>query len=118
MAMADAVEIVAEGGSSPARWGWNFDLWCRTAAMAKATAVKVQLFKAEHFPSAEHASKRPLEFPRARLVEFVEAAHRHGLRAGASVFDNEAVELAAKHCDFLKLAAREWDNAELIAKVA
>ena len=34
------------------------------AALAGADAVKVQLFKADHFPNEERAAKRPLEFPR------------------------------------------------------
>lgn len=106
------VEIIAEFGSSPAP-EWDFDKWCHAAATAGATHAKCQMFRAEHFPAPEWASKRPLEFPRHRLSEFVAAAHACGLKAGVSVFDAEAVELAAKHCDFLKMAAREQGNWEL-----
>lgn len=89
------------------------DWWCKTAAKSGATHVKIQCFKAEHFPIAEQESKRPLEFPRELVPLFVETAHRYGLKAGASVFDKEAVELAVRHCDFIKLAAREQYNKEL-----
>ena len=87
--------------------------WCKAAAESGATHVKIQLFKAEHFPITEQESKRPLEFPRELVPLFVETAHHYGLKAGASVFDKEAVELAAQHCDFIKLACREMNNAEL-----
>ena len=107
--------LIAELGSSPAP-EWDLRRWCETAADAGADAVKIQLFWAEHFPLAEQASKRPLEFPRERLAEFVETAHSLGLQAGASVFDADAVELAARHCDWLKLAAREQNNTDLELK--
>jgi len=110
------IKIVAEIGSSPAP-EWDFAAWCDAAQAAGATDVKAQLFRAEHFPLVEHASKRALEFPRARLGEFVEAAHARGLDCGVSVFDTEAVTLAAQYCDWLKLAAREQDNAVLAATV-
>src|SRR3990167_1100699 len=105
------IKLVAEFGSSPAP-DWDFDLWCSAAAQSGATSCKAQLFRAEHFPLVEHASKHALEFPRARLPEFVAAAHVRGLGCGVSVFDAEAVELAARHCDWLKLAAREQDRSE------
>jgi len=105
--------IIAEFGSSPAAHGWDFDRWNEGAHAAGANAVKVQLFKAEHFPEDEQDSKRPLEFPRERIAEYMQSARALGLMGGASVFDAEAVGLVAKHCDFIKLAAREWDNAAL-----
>lgn len=108
--------IIAEIGSSPAP-AWNFALWCWAAQQAGATHVKAQMFRAEHFPPEEQDSKRPLEFPRQRLQEFVDMAHRVGLKAGVSVFDEEAVELAAQHCDFIKRAARERWNRELIGQI-
>ncbi len=103
-------------GSSPAP-AWDFEPWCAAAAKAGADAVKVQLFRADHFPESERAAKRPLEFPRGRLREYVQCAHAYGLTAGASVFDLEAVALAAEWCDWLKLAAREQANGELRAEV-
>ena len=109
----EGCSIIAEFGSSIVRSPFGFETWLCSAAAAGATHVKVQLFRAEHFPPVEQAGKRRLEFPRARLPEFVEMAHRYGVKAGASVFDAEAVELAAEYCDFLKLAAREQDNQEL-----
>ncbi len=101
--------IIAELGSSPYP-AWDFEPWCAAAANAGADAVKVQLFRADHFPESERPAKRPLEFPRGRLREFVQCAHAYGLTAGASVFDLEAVALAAEWCDWLKLAAREQEN--------
>lgn len=110
------VTIIAEIGSSPAP-SWDFAPWCAAAATAGADAVKVQLFRADHFPETEQASKRPLEFPRERLSEYVQCAHAYGLTAGASVFDLDAVALAARWCDWLKLAAREQHDYELRRKV-
>lgn len=110
------VDVIAEIGSAPAP-EWDFALWCEAVAQTGATHIKAQCFKAEHFPFVEQAGKRQLEFPRDRLGEFVQAAHGHGLKCGVSVFDAEAVELAAQHCDFLKLAARESGNGELRAAV-
>ncbi len=101
--------IIAELGSSPSP-DWNFDLWCLAAKRSGASHVKAQLFYAEHFPESEWAQKNLLEFPRDRLPEFVRSAHKYGLKAGASVFDVEAVRLVAGECDFIKLAAREQDN--------
>lgn len=106
--------IIAEIGSNPARYGWKLEPFIRAAKQAGADAVKIQLFRAESFPAEEQASKRVLEFPRDRVEEFVQLAHASGLQAGASVFDAEAVTLAQKHCDFIKLAAREEDNRELL----
>lgn len=103
--------VVAECGSSPAP-EWNFHTWCLFAKSAGATHVKMQLFRAEHFPVGHQRSKKPLEFPRERFPEFVQIAHRYELKAGASVFDEEAVELAAQG-DFLKLACREQYNRDL-----
>ena len=108
--------LIAEIGSSPAP-GWWFERWCAAAKRAGATHIKAQMFKAEHFPSGEQAAKRPLEFPRERLPEFVRVAHENGLQAGVSVFDAEAVDLAARHCDFLKRAARERTNRELMGHI-
>lgn len=108
--------IIAELGSSPAP-EWDFARWCEGARAAGADAVKVQLFKAEHFPEAERASKRPLEFPRERLREFVNAARAYGLVAGASVFDIEAARLVITQCDFVKLAAREQVGAMFFGNV-
>jgi sialic acid synthase SpsE len=105
--------LIAEIGSSPAP-AWAFERWAATARLAGATALKAQLFYAEHFPRDEWASKRPLEFPRKRLPQFVAQAHGFGLQAGVSVFDDPAVTLAQAQCDFLKLAAREQDNLHLI----
>ncbi len=112
-----SVTVIAELGSNPAAYSWDFNEFCWAAHKAGANAVKCQLWKTEHFPASEWAAKRPLEFPRALLPEFVAQAYRWALKAGASVFDAEAVELAAAQFDFLKLAAREQDNVELTVAV-
>lgn len=110
------VRIIAELGSSAAP-EWDFDKWCAAAAAVGADAVKAQMFVAEHFPRSEWDSKRPLEFPRKRLDDFVRCAHAYGLAAGVSVFDDAAVELAYQSCDFVKLAAREQANGPLMRTV-
>ena len=107
------LKIIAEIGSNPAAGGWQFAEYCDAAAVAGADAVKCQLFRADHFPELEHASKRPLEFPRERLAEFAACAHAAGLEAGASAFDATAVALAARECDWIKLAGREQNNSDL-----
>ena len=109
-----AIEIIAEIGSNPVSYGWSFEPFAKAARNAGATHLKAQLFKAEHFQPAEWAEKFKLEFPRERLHDFADTAHAYGLRAGASVFDAEAVTLVARELDFIKLAAREQDNEELI----
>lgn len=110
------IKMIAELGSNPAAYGWDFTEFCRAADFAGATHVKIQLWKTTHFPASEWATKRLLEFPRALLPDFVAQAHRRMLKAGASVFDEEAVELTAVQCDFLKLACREQANNALIAQ--
>ena len=106
--------IICEIGSSPAP-AWDFPAWCDAAQQAGATAIKAQMFRADHFPEAERESKYPLEFPRHRLGDFVDFAHYCGLQAGVSVFDNDAACQSARDCDFVKLAAREQFNTELSA---
>ena len=121
--MKRTVTVIAELGSNPSAYAvagcatvgnWDFESFCRAASEAGATHVKIQLWKTESFPPSEQTAKLPLEFPRALLPEFVAQAHRRGLKAGASVFDVEAVNMAAAQCDFLKLAAREQNNTALI----
>ena len=109
------VTVIAEIGSSPAP-AWDFRAWCDAAQQAGATAIKAQMFRADHFPEAERESKYPLEFPRHRLDGFVALARSYGLQAGVSVFDEDAVRRAGAACDFLKLAAREASNSSLIIK--
>lgn len=106
------MKLIAELGSNPAP-EWDLRRWCEEAAGAGATHVKIQLWRPEHFPESERADKRWLEFPRSHLGKFAETAHGFGLQAGASVFDGEAIEIVARRCDFLKLAAREVNNPGL-----
>jgi len=125
--------IIAEFGSNPAP-DWDFTVWCAAAKLAGADAVKVQLWKAEHFrktaqiywetsteagwhdvsDNKEVDKKRPLEFPRRKWFDFVEVAHSMDLFVGASVFDDKAVDMVARDGDFIKLAAREQGNIGLI----
>lgn len=84
-----------------------------TATEAGANAVKVQLFYADHFPVAEQREKIQFEFPRYEFGWFLRLARAHGLQAGASVFDEEAVEIC-RRADFMKLAAREWGNTHVL----
>lgn len=110
------VKVYAELGSNPAP-GWQLEPFVQAAARAGADGVKVQVWATEHFPEPEWAAKRPLEFPRARLGEFARLAHAYGLTAGASVFDENAVQRASDTVDWLKLAAREQANYELMDAV-
>lgn len=109
------VTIICEFGSSPAP-AWDFAPWCAAAANVGADAVKVQLWRTDViYPLAMRAAMRPREFPRRELGNFAMTAHRYGLTAGASVFDEEAVYLAAQQCDWLKLAASQERNSQLLA---
>lgn len=108
--------LIAEFGSSPAP-DWKLERWITMAAWAKADAVKVQLFRGSHFPPEEQAAKEALMFPREQYAKFVQLAHAAGLRAGASVFDDEAVHRAADLGDFVKVAAREQRNWELLTAI-
>lgn len=83
------------------------------AAEAGADAVKVQLFRADHFPVAERREKIQHEFPRYEFDWFLRMARAFGLEAGASVFDEDAIELC-RDADFIKLAAREANNRILL----
>jgi len=109
------VYIVAELGANAAPFTRERLMrYISAAKNAGADAVKVQLFRASHFPNKERASKVPYEFPRGLFPWFVGYAHRLGLGAGASVFDEDACDLvAAAGCDFLKLATREQHNTRL-----
>ena len=107
--------ILAEIGSNVFPFSRDrMEAFVIAASEAGADAVKVQLYRADHFPEHERASKAATEFPRVQFMDFVSMAHAAGLRAGASVFDEDAVDLVAKHGDFIKLATREQDNATLI----
>ncbi len=89
----------------------------RDVAWTGATALKIQLFRGDHFGEKEAESKRRLEFPRDRFLELVELCHKYGLACGASVFDREAVDLVLdSSADFIKLASREWLNRPLILR--
>ncbi len=85
----------------------------RDVAWTGAQGLKIQLFRGDHFGEKEAESKRRLEFPRDRFPELVELCHKHGLACGASVFDEDAVDLVVKYGDFLKLATRERSNEKL-----
>lgn len=81
---------------------------------AHADAVKVQLFRADHFPNTERARKVLYEFPRNEFGWFVRYAHSAGLKVGASAFDDDAVRLCSDTgADFVKLATREQPNVAL-----
>lgn len=84
------------------------------AALAGADAVKIQLFRADHFPNEERAAKRPLEFPRELFGWFLDRARLYGLQGGASTFDMDAIDLSTRlGADFVKLATREQHNLAL-----
>ncbi|KKM08253.1 hypothetical protein LCGC14_1725690 [marine sediment metagenome] len=111
------VIVIAELGSNiyPFK-AEQLQLKIRAAAAAGADAVKIQLFKAEHFPVAEREVKERFEFPRHMIPVFAQIAIQHELAYGASVFDKQAVDMAvAARCDFLKLATRETGNTRLRA---
>jgi len=92
-------------------------VWADEVKRAGADALKVQLYRADHFPEAERDHKRRTEFPRDLFPLLVEICRQWDMLCGASVFDDEAVDLCeASDADFLKLATREWDNQELLRK--
>ena len=92
----------------------RIDMFIDSAAMAGATAVKVQLFQADHFPNEERAAKQDLEFPRELFGWFLDRAKFYGLQGGASVFDKDAIDLCVRRgANFIKLATREQSNFAL-----
>jgi sialic acid synthase SpsE len=103
---------IAELGSNPAPFTRKrLDQFLRHAHLAGADAVKVQLFRAIHFPSEEQDAKRQLEFPREQLEWFLDRARFYRLQAGASVFDKDAIDLCNRlGTNFIKLATREQSN--------
>lgn len=86
-----------------------------TAAEARADAVKIQLFRADHFPESEQREKIRFEFPRYEFDWFIRLAYSCGLQAGASAFDFDAIRLICAGADFLKLATREAENDALLS---
>jgi sialic acid synthase SpsE len=87
----------------------------RGVARAGTDAVKVQVFTPGHFPKSEREAKRHDVFPRETLGAFVRTAHDYGIQAGASVFDEHAVDACFEAgCDFLKIASREAFNSALV----
>ena len=106
--------IIAELCSNITQHLDNLDRCIRIVKSCGADAAKLQLFRADHFPEAERAQKQRVEFPRELFPTFIALCHYYGLAAGASVFDNDAVDLVVNSDgDFLKLATREWDNEPL-----
>ena len=75
---------------------WNLQEIVSLVAQTGASAAKIQLFKHTHFSESEWESKKRVEFPRNRVKEFVDLCHKHGLAAGGSVFDSDAVSLLQK----------------------
>ena len=108
--------LIADLCSNAAPFGEHALVWGSTrAVLAGATHVKVQLFTPSHFPRQEREAKRAVTFPRGRLPGFVWAVHMAGARAGASVFDEQAVDACVDAgVDFLKLATREAFNSQLV----
>lgn len=111
--------IIAEACSNITRYlASPYGLRNRVKEVAEtgATAIKLQLFKHTHFPKSEWESKKRVEFPRERVEEFADLCTENGLLWGASVFDEEAVDLCVElQADFLKLATREWNNSPLLS---
>lgn len=106
--------FIAEFGSNPAP-SWDFDRYCAAARRAGATYGKVQIWSTDAiYPESMRDDRRPLEFPRNRFREFVEACQRHDLRPMASVFDIEAVSMVSMYPCAFKLAASRWDHQALL----
>ncbi|MHA1961835.1 MAG: N-acetylneuraminate synthase family protein [Candidatus Thorarchaeota archaeon] len=106
---------IAELGSNPAPFHKaRLETYLGYAHLAGADAVKVQLFRADHFPLGERPAKRKVEFPRELFEWFVDRARFYRLRVGASVFDKDAIDLCTRlGTDFIKLATREQSNRAL-----
>lgn len=99
--------IIAEIGEHPAQW----KDYIEQASACGADAVKIQLWRPQHFPKEERGVKAKWQFPWHEFEAFVGAAHARGMKAGASVFDFDSCELVSvSGGDFLKLACREEHN--------
>jgi len=100
------VLVVAELGSWKGQQGYLRGI--TVARDAGADVVKIQVFRALHFPSEEWDTKAPLEWRRRYLNDFVAYANTSELLTSASVFDLPAVvQCSSSGIDILKLAARE-----------
>ena len=110
-----AVYTIAELGSSLMPFTKErLNLFLTHAMWAGTNAVKIQLFRADHFPNAERAEKQRLEFPRELFEWFIARARFCKLHVGASVFDKDAIDLCCRlGTDFIKLATREQHNLAL-----
>ena len=106
---------IAELGSNPAPFTRKrLNQYLIHAKFAGADAVKIQLFRATHFPPEERDAKQQLEFPREHFEWFLDRARFYILRVGASVFDMDAIDLCVRlGTDFIKLATREQSNRAL-----
>ena len=119
------IQIVAELGSNPAP-GWKLKPYVMAAKYAGADVVKLQLFRAEHFPEDEQSEKRVVQFPRPedkykdpdQLARFARGCGDLKIRSMVSVFDCNAVEwMREAGVDYCKLAAREEGNTDLYYRV-
>lgn len=95
----------------------DMESFIESVSYTRTEAIKIQLFYSKNFPEAERESKKRVEFPRDKFCVFVQYARKKGLLVGASVFDDEAVDLCVEcQVDFLKLATRERHNIPLLEK--
>lgn len=106
--------IIAECCSNIIPHLHNLESIVKQVASTGADALKIQLYKADHFPESERVNKKRTEFPRDVFPQLVKLCHSVGIICGTSVFDEEAVDIVIESGgDFLKLATREWDNVSL-----
>ena len=109
--------IIAECCSNIIPHLYNLGGVVSAVASTGANALKVQLYLAEHFGKAEQESKRRTEFPRDLFPRLVKLCHEKGFACGASVFDEEAVNVVVRGGgDFLKFATSEIGNRILCEK--
>jgi len=92
------------------------------AGQAGATAIKVQLFRADSLYSAErlpeaHAAARACELPIPWLEELSSLTRSHGMKFGASIFAPYLVRPAWRYLDFVKVASGDIDYLPLLEAI-
>jgi len=94
----------------------------KTAALAKADAVKVQVFTAAELaaPSYKHYKLfKSLEWPEESWKELIDFSHKQGIKIFADVFGNDSLAMLVRNkIDGLKIHGTDMRNMRLLKDLA